>query len=77
VKLGRAQESVELFRKAAELMPEKVEPQYWLGRTLIKLGKTAEGQKILSKVREGHSLKQESEQKTLGGQSQLPADKRQ
>ena len=50
MKLGRPQESVELFRKAAQLLPEKVEPQYWLGRTLIKLGKTAEGQKILSKV---------------------------
>jgi hypothetical protein len=69
VKLERPQESVELFRRAAQLLPEKVEPQYWLGRTLIKLGKTA--------VQDGHSLKQESEQKALGGESQLPADKHQ
>jgi len=51
------QESVELFRRAAHLMPDNAEFQYWLGRTLIKLGHPAEGEKILLEVQESHNRK--------------------
>jgi predicted Zn-dependent protease len=67
VQLGQAQASIELFRKAVQLLPDKVEPQYWLGRTLINLGQKAEGQKILLKVQDSHSAKQTADRKTLSG----------
>ncbi len=39
------------FRRAAELLPGKVEPYNWLGRTLIGLGEAEEGRKALEEVK--------------------------
>src|SRR5262249_15112754 len=50
-KLKRSAEAVPLFRRATQLLPGRVEPYNWLGRTLIQLGQTEEGRNALEEVK--------------------------
>ena len=51
VQLKRPAEAVQQFRRAVELLPGKVEPYNWLGRTLIGMGQAQEGRKALEEVK--------------------------
>jgi Flp pilus assembly protein TadD len=51
VQLKRPAEAVRQFRRAVELLPGKVEPYHWLGRTLIGIGQAEEGRKALDEVK--------------------------
>jgi len=60
VKLGRPQDALPLFRQAAQLMPARVEPHHWLGRTLIQIGRSEEGQKELAEVERINSAREQA-----------------
>ena len=47
----KAAEAVRQFRRAVELLPGKVEPYNWLGRTLIGIGQAEQGRKALDEVK--------------------------
>ena len=57
--LNRPKEAVPLFRRAAELLPRRVEPYSWLGRTLVQLGQAEEGRKALDEVKRLNAAQRE------------------
>ncbi|PYU92127.1 MAG: hypothetical protein DMG08_13650 [Acidobacteria bacterium] len=59
------EEALELFRKGVRLLPHSAEPRLWLGRTLLKLGRTAEGEQELRRVGEMQSKNLEAERERL------------
>ncbi len=74
-KLDQAEREYRLglkIRQAAQLLPDRVEPYQWLGRTLIQLGRVEEGRKQLAKVEQINARKRERAAKTPG-QEVVPA----
>jgi len=47
---GSPEDSIAFLRLAVARLPDRVEPHYWLGRTLIRLGRSEEGQKELAHI---------------------------
>src|SRR2546422_11576821 len=59
VEIGQPRQAVEYFRRAARLLPDRVEPHHWLGRTLIQIGRVEEGKRELAKVEQMNAKKRE------------------
>ena len=72
-KSGQYEKSLPFLREVARLMPDRVEPHYWLGKTLMKLGKTEEGKKELARVQAIHS-RQHKKVDGLMRQAPVPDD---
>src|SRR2546427_5231136 len=63
--IGQPRQAVDYFRRAARLLPDRVEPHHWLGRTLIQIGRVEEGKKELAKVEQMNAKKREQAAETL------------
>ena len=65
VKLMRFEEAIPLFRRAVSLLPERVEPHHWLGRTLAQVGDIEEGRKELAQVERMNAEQRQRATETL------------
>ena len=64
---GRAKEALVSLERAVQLLPNKPEPHYLLGRALIQSGQAEKGQEELAKVEKISSAKQRRDAQVLSG----------